>query len=182
MLHNISKIEELINLGKLREANILAEILLDIAEKIEDLTTQALLLRLLCQQAHIQQSHAEVLRYINTITEVLDCESKTHQIYLHLRKNFNISIKDDSALKSLDTHFAYFASFHDAECHKIRILSKFSSLYLLYYYRPTEYLTEKVQQEIVEFEEEPKKKRVVTLSFCLFLIQLYIVCCIILSV
>ena len=165
LLHNVSKIEELINLGKLREANILAEILLDIAEKIEDLTTQALVLRFLCQQAHIQKSHAEVLRYSNRITEVLDCESKTHQIYLYLRKNFNISIKDDSALKSLDTHFAYFASFHDAECHKIRILSKFSSLYLLYYYRPTEYLTEKVQQEIIDFEEELNKYSVVTLPF-----------------
>jgi hypothetical protein len=165
LLHNISKIEELINLGKLREANILAEILLDIAEKIEDLTTQALVLRFLCQQAHIQKSHAEVLRYSNRITEVLECESKAHQIYHYLRKNFNISIKDDSVLKSLDIHFAYFASFHDAECHKIRILSKFSSLYLLYYYRPTEYLTEKVQQEIVDFEEELNKYSVVTLPF-----------------
>ena len=138
LLHNINKIEELINYGRLKEANVLAEILLDIAEKIEDLTTQALVLRFLCQQAHIQKSHAEVLRYSNRITEVLECESKAHQIYLYLRKNFNISIKDDSVLKSLDIHFAYFASFHDAECHKIRILSKFSSLYLLYYYRPTD--------------------------------------------
>lgn len=165
LLHNISKIEELINLGKLREANILAEILLDIAEKIEDLTTQALVLRFLCQQAHIQKSNAEVLRYSHRITEVLDCDAKTHQIYLYLRKNFNISIKDDSVLKSLDIHFTYFASFHDAECHKIRILSKFSSLYLLYYYRPTEYLTEKVQQEIVDFEEELNKYSIVTLPF-----------------
>jgi hypothetical protein len=165
LLHNISKIEELINSAKVREANILAEILLDIAEKIEDLTTQALVLRFLCQQAHIQKSHAEVLRYSNRITEVLDCEAKAHQIYLYLRKNFNISIKDDSVLKSLDIHFAYFASFHEAECHKIRILSKFSSLYLLYYYRPTEYLTEKVQQELFDFEEELIKYGVVTLPF-----------------
>ena len=165
LLHNVNKIEELINQAKVREANILAEILLDIAEKIEDLTTQTLVLRFLSQQAHIQKSQAEVVRYSNRITEVLECEVKLHQIYVYLRRNFNISVKDDSVLKSLDTHFAYFASFHEAECNKIRILSKFSSLYLLYYYRPTEYLTEKVQQDIQDFDEELNKYSVVILPF-----------------
>jgi hypothetical protein len=165
LLHNVNKIEELINQAKVREANILAEILLDIAEKIEDLTTQTLVLRFLSQQAHIQKSQAEVVRYSNRITEVLECEMKLHQIYVYLRRNFNISVKDDSVLKSLDTHFAYFAFFHEAECNKIRILSKFSSLYLLYYYRPTEYLTEKVQQDIQDLDEELNKYSVVILPF-----------------
>lgn len=165
LLHNINKIEELINYGRLKEANVLAEILLDIAEKIEDLTTQILVLRFLCQQAHIQKSQAEVIRFSNRISEVLNCDMLLHNIYFYLRKNFNISIKDDSVLKSLDKHFDYFASFHENECHKIRIISKFSSLYLLYYYRPTEYLTEKVQQEIQDFEEELTKNGVVILPF-----------------
>jgi hypothetical protein len=108
LLHNISKIEELINLGKLREANILAEILLDIAEKIEDLTTQTLVLTVFKSTSAYSKIEAEVFATATELPKSSIAMQKLHQIYLYLSKNFNISIKDDSVLKSLDTHFDIF--------------------------------------------------------------------------
>lgn len=165
LIHNISRIEEYINSARVKEANILAEILLDIAEKTEDLQTQILVLRFFGQQAHMQKSQSEVVRYTSRIGEIIQMEATFNEISLYLRKNFNISVKDDSVLKSLDNHFGYFRAYHTHECHKIRILSKFANFYLLYYYRPTEYLTERIQQDLEDFDDEISKYGVVVFPF-----------------
>jgi hypothetical protein len=165
LVHNVCKVEEWINAARIREANILADILLDIAEKIEDFQTQQLVLRFFSQQAHLQKSHAEVVRYTAKLVEASEYELVYNQINLYLRKNFNISVKDDSVLHSLDSHFQYFKSFHEHPSAKVRILSKFANFYLYYYYRPTEFLTERIQQELEEFDEEFHKYGVVTFPF-----------------
>jgi hypothetical protein len=165
LLHNIDKIERLINSGELFSANILAEILLDIAEKIDDHHTQILVLKFLSQQAQMYKSQTETIRYLNRINELLEYERLMNDLYLYLRTHFNISIKDDSVLHSLDKHFNYFKKFHKHESPVVRILAKYCSFYLLYYYRPTEYVTERIQMEIIAFDEELNKQGTSVLPF-----------------
>jgi hypothetical protein len=165
LLHNVEKMEQWINAARIREANILADITLDIAEKIEDFQTQQLVLRFFSQQAHLQKSHAEMVRYTSKLVEASEFEMIYNQINLYLRKNFNISVKDDSVLHSLDVHFQYFRGFHEHPSAKIRILSKFANFYLYYYYRPTEFLTERIQQELIDFDEDFQKHAVVAFPF-----------------
>jgi hypothetical protein len=165
LVHNIGRIEALIAEGRSLEANILAEILLDIAEKIEDFHSQVAVLRFYSQQALLQQSHAEVLRYTQRIDEVLEQDLRVNRVYLYLRSHFNISVKDDSVLNSLDQHFRHFEQFSNDPCVKVRLVARFAYFYLMYYYRPTEYLTDKVQQEVQSYDEDLNRHGVVVLPF-----------------
>ncbi len=165
LVHNISRIERLINEGNLHEANILADILLDVAERIYDYSTQIQTLKFLAQQSQMYKSHSETVRIYTRIQEILQYESTINDLYLYIRKNFNISVKDDSVLQSIDKHFDYLRKFHEHSEPSIRILSKYSRFFLLYYYRPTEYLTERTQREIADFDEELNKNQTIVMPF-----------------
>jgi len=165
LLHNVSRIERLINEGKLNEANILADILLDVAERIYDYTTQIQTLKFQAQQAQMYKSHSETVRIYTRIQEIQSYEQIINELYLYIRKNFNISVKDDSVLQSIDKHFEYLKTFHSHTEPAIRILSKYSRFFLLYYYRPTEYLTERTQLEISDFDDELNKNQTVVMPF-----------------
>lgn len=165
LVHNVSRIERLINEGKLHEANILADILLDVAEKIGDYTTQILTLKFQAQQAQMYKSHSETVRIYSRIQELMGFEMCMNDLYLYVRRNFNISVKDDSVLQSIDKHFEYLRGFHNHPEPSIRILSKYSRFFLLYYYRPTEFVTERTQLEIAEFDDELLKHQTAVMPF-----------------
>jgi hypothetical protein len=165
LLHNVSRIEKLINSGRSDEANILADALLDISERIGDYQTQILTLKFLAQQSHLYKSQSEVVKHYSRIQELLQFETLINEMYIYSRKNFNISVKDDTILKGLDKRFKYFRNYHNHPEPSIRLLSRYFAFFLMYYYRPTEYLTEKVQKEIIEFDDEIQKNQVVVLQF-----------------
>jgi hypothetical protein len=165
LLHNVTKTELLINDGKLAEGNLLADITLDIAEKINDNHTQILLLKFLAQQAQMYKSHPETLRLHERIQKKLEVEVIINSLYFYIRKNLNISIKDDSVLHSFDIHYAYFNEYTIHENITIRLISKYAIFYLLYYYRPTEYLTEKIQFKIQDFDDELNRNSVSVMPF-----------------
>ncbi|MGZ4156336.1 MAG: hypothetical protein ACXVED_04210, partial [Bacteroidia bacterium] len=71
---NISKVEQLINKGELEKANELAEILLDIAEKIEDFPTAIAVLKFFAQQAFITENKNGSIKYHQRINELLKNE------------------------------------------------------------------------------------------------------------
>lgn len=140
---NISEIDALLFEGKLNEANLKAEATLDIAERIGDYKTQVSILEFLAQQAFIQKSFNLANEYHAQITSALAYECKINEIYAYLRSNFNISIKDDSVLNHLSRHLDYFESFFNEPSEKLSILSRFAAAYLIHYYRPSEFLTER---------------------------------------
>jgi len=165
LLHNIGRVERLVNSGNLEEGNVLADILLDIADKIADFQTQILVLKFLSQQAYMYKNQSETVRLLLRINELMENDRIVNDLYLYLRKNFNISVKDDSALKELDAHFAYFKPFHTHSSPPIRILSKYATFYVLYYYRPTEFVTVRTQEELRIFDDELNKFGVIVLPF-----------------
>jgi hypothetical protein len=165
LLFNISRIERLVNSGNLDDATLLAEILLDVSEKIGDFHSQILVMKFMSQEANMYKSQADTVRWLTRIGEAIELERTVNDLYLYLRKNFNISVKDDSVLQALDKHFLYFRSFHQHDCPTIRIISKYSTFYLLYYYRPTEFVTERTQKDLIEFDEELNKYPLIILPF-----------------
>ncbi|MEZ5173241.1 MAG: hypothetical protein R2850_06980 [Bacteroidia bacterium] len=165
LIHNISRIEELINDGDREKANILADCLLDMAERIGDYHSQILCLKFLAQQAQMYKSHSESLRLFGKIQQLLEVEVRINELYTYSRKNLNISVKDDSVLKSFDKHQAYFKSFHNHENITLSLLSRYFNFFLTYYYRPTEFLTEKLQKELRTFDEDLQKNQLIVFPF-----------------
>jgi hypothetical protein len=165
LVHNISRIEMLINSGNLEEANILIDCLLDIADRIGDFQTQISCHKFLAQQAQMYKSQNETIRHYEKIKVLLEIEQIINELYLYTRQNFNISVKDDSVLHSFENHLDYYRRYHNHSEPSIRILSRFFSFFLIYYYRPTEYLTEKIQKETELFDDELQKQQVLVMHF-----------------
>jgi hypothetical protein len=139
----VSELDTLLYEGRLFEANSLADALLDISERIGDYKTQANVLMFMAQQANLQKSYSEAKQLHEKIKIVLSYEDTINEIYLYAITHFNISVKDDSVLKSLDTHLNYYKKFFHHECETVSILSRFAYCFVINYYRPTEFLTEK---------------------------------------
>lgn len=139
----VSELDTYLYQGNLDEANLVANAILDISEKICDYKAQISVLTFFAHQAYLLKSQNEAASLHNKIEELLENELLINEVYSYLRKNFNVRIKDDSVLKSLDKHLDYFYKLHKNRCLKVSILSRFSVCYLLNYYRPTEFLTEK---------------------------------------
>jgi hypothetical protein len=133
--HNVSKVELMLANGKLTDANLLAEALYDMAERIGDYQTLARILKFFIQQSRIRKTVAETFRYHEKLNQILNYELLINELYVYLRKNVDIDVKDISILKSLELHLEYFRQYHSHESNTIRLLSKYSYIYLIYYHR-----------------------------------------------
>jgi hypothetical protein len=141
LYHNINRLQIFINDGYLKEANSIAEMLLDISEKIEDFAMQAATYKFLAHQALLYKDYHGNIRYHRLTDEVLSYEKTQNFIYLYLRTNFIINIKDDSKLQELDKHISEFEHYYDHPKKSIQIASRFAVIFILYFYKSSEFKT-----------------------------------------
>ncbi len=163
--HNIGKIEVFVNQGKLKEANSLSEILLDIAEKIEDFSTSRSVLVFFAQQSYIREKKTEAIRYLENNARVIDSERASNDLYLYLRTNLHF--KDKTSGDNLDTekHLSYFRSFQQHTSFAVRILSRYAWCYTLHFLNDERFYTKEMQDELNFISDELEKAPYVVFSF-----------------
>ena len=115
LLHNISKIEHFVNQGKLKEANSLAEILLDAAEKIEDFATARGVLQFFAQHSYMREKKAEAVRFLERNAAVIESEKQLNEIYLYLRSFLHFKDKSVPSAEETERHLLFFKQFHGKE-------------------------------------------------------------------
>lgn len=163
--HNIGKIEVFVNQGKLKEANALSEILLDIAEKIEDFSTSRSVLLFFAQQSYIREKKTEAVRFLESNARVIDSERALNDLYLYLRTNLHF--KDKTSGDNLDTekHLSYFKSFQQHTSFAVRILSRYAWCYTLHFLNDERFYTKEMQDELNFIADELEKAPYVVFSF-----------------
>src|ERR1044072_4101230 len=129
--HNVGRIEDLVNDGKLKEANTLAEILLDVAEKIEDFSTSRSVLQFLAQQSNVREKKTESVRYLETNARVIDSEKALNDIYLYLRTYLHFKDKTSVYHETTEKHLSYFRSFRQHTSFAVRILRRYAWCYTM---------------------------------------------------
>lgn len=154
LLHNIGRIERLINKGEVEEANRLVQWLYDIAEKIEDFSTQAAVLKIMAQQAMLSRSYSENIKLHQKIFDVLDNERLMNDFYYRIRKYFNPAVRDKDIQKTVDEQLLWFKQYHNHPCKTISLLSRVQSYHILYYYRQTEFFKPETLTGLIECDEE----------------------------
>jgi len=128
---NIFKIQRLVNEGKGDEANFLAELLLDIAERTDDFQCQVFVLNFLSQQAFITKDTATGLKYDTQLVEILSREKAFIEIQIYTRKLLTeVKLERPEIEKSKN----YLLGFADNSSASIRILARHSYLLILYQY------------------------------------------------
>lgn len=154
LLHNISRIEKMINVGQVEEANRVIQWLYDIAEKIEDFSTQAAVLKIMAQQAMLNRNYSENIKYHQKLFEVLDNDRLLNELYYRVRKHFNPAVRDKEIQKTVNEQLEWFSQHYYSKSKTVSLLSRVQSYHILYYYRQTEFFKPETLAGIIECDEE----------------------------
>jgi len=163
--HNISRIEVIVNQGKLEQANRLAEVLLDTAEKIEDYNTARAMLQYFSQQAFILERRSDSVRFLERNAKVIDAERALNDIYLYLR--LNLHFKDRASLNrdDIEKHLSFFGQYKTHEAFTVRILGRYACLYTLSYLNDDRYYSKETLDELNDLNDELEKNPYVVFTF-----------------
>lgn len=163
--HNLLLIEEKINQGDREKANTIAEYLADVAEKIEDFTTNINALKFLSQQSFITESKEEV-KYHKRIAELIDNERCLNEVYLLLRENLHFKRKEnlivDKKLKSKESEFDKYANH---TCFSISILARFGKYYELSFLNNPDFFNKETFEGLEKIERDLNNNSFVIFSF-----------------
>lgn len=165
LTHNISEIQKHINRGELEKANKLSEIVLDVAEKIEDFNTAIAVLKYYAQQAHITENKNAAIRYHQQISEYLKYEHIINQIYLYMRQNLNYKGKSVLSEKEMQEHLSFYDKYKNHSALSIQFLSRFAYCQTLNYLNDPHFFSPEVEAEIDSLTDELDKNSFIIFSF-----------------
>jgi hypothetical protein len=163
--HNVCVIEQHINKGELEKANNVAEILLDIAEKIEDFYTSIAVLKYYAQQAFITENKTQAIKYHQKISEHLKCEHIVNQIYLYMRQNLNFKGKSSLTDKEMHENLNFYDKYRKSETLSIQLLSRFAYCQTLNYLNDSRFYDDETASELDSLTDDLEKNGFVIFSF-----------------
>ncbi|MCX6295870.1 MAG: hypothetical protein NTX97_07345 [Bacteroidetes bacterium] len=165
LTYNISKIEQLINKGELDKANTLAEILLDVSEKIEDFPTAIAVLKYLAQQSFITENKNNSIKFHQRISDLLKNEHIINQMYLYMRQNLNFKGKSALSDKEMEEHLRFYDKYRNNECLSIQMLSRYAYCHTLNYLNDIRFYSQETLDEINSLMNDLEKNAFVIFSF-----------------
>jgi hypothetical protein len=163
--HNIFLIEQSINKGELEKANKIAEILLDVAEKIEDFSTSIAVLKYYAQQAFITENKTSAIKHHQRISELLRYEHIVNQIYLYMRQNLNFKGKSSLTDKEMQEHLSFYNKYRDNESLSVQLLSRFAYCQTLNYLNDQAFYSRETEEELDALTDDLEKNGFVIFSF-----------------
>ena len=165
LIHNIYRIQKLINENKTGEADYLSKILLDMSIKIEDFQTQICLLKMLVQISFVQKSFSKMNLYQEKLTTAINNEQTLLNINNYLHNNFNASVNNQYVLSTIDKHIDFFNKFINNKCYSIKFISRYAMIYINFFYNYSEILKEENISKHFELEDEYDKYSYIILPF-----------------
>ncbi|MCC7050212.1 MAG: hypothetical protein IT239_00315 [Bacteroidia bacterium] len=165
--HNRSKIESLINEGRREEANQIAEILLDVAQKIEDRITLAAVLKYFAQQSfHLEQKN-QTINYHKQIATELENEKIFNELYLYLRTHFNVKNKLNlnATTKTLEPHTDFFNQYINHSSFNVQFLARYAKIYALTFLQDQTFFSKDNFEELLVLERDLEKNAFVVFPF-----------------
>ncbi len=163
--HNISLIEQHINKGELQKANEVAEVLLDIAEKIEDFSTAIAIHKYYAQQAFITENKTTAIKHHQRISELLKYEHIVNQIYLYMRQNLNFKGKSSLSDKEMEAHLSFYDKYRKSESLSIQLLSRFAYCQTLNYLNAERFYSTEISEELDVLTDDLEKNGFIIFSF-----------------
>jgi hypothetical protein len=165
LLHNISRIEHFVNQGKLKDAGALAEILLEVSEKIEDFATSRAVLQFFAQHAYMREKKTEAVRFLERNAAVIESEKELNDIYHYLRSNLHFKDKNVPSLAETEKHLSYFGQYHAKESFAVRIMGRYASIFTLHFLNDDRFYHPSTLDELNAIADELEKSPYVVFSF-----------------
>ena len=163
LLHNLTLIEDLIAKQQLLKAQFLAHLLLDVAEKICDFTTQIYVLKFMCNQEYMFK-RPQKAKHFYELMKISQEYSKTMDDIHHLLRNdfstVNLAVKKgpDEIYPALE----YLKKYHSSPIKSISLLSWYSSISIRHYFQIE---TDNLYTELTDFEKEYNKHSYILMPY-----------------
>lgn len=149
--HNISRIQLLLNEGQTENGNFLAEVLLDIAERIDDFECSIFVLNFLCQQAFIVKDIATGIKLDAELTGLLEKERTATNIQIFTRKTLAETKMDSRDLEKVRN---YLSGFFGHLSPSVRLLSYQSYMLILYQFELQAFEKHEISDFITRMEKD----------------------------
>lgn len=153
--HNFTRIQKLINEGNLKKANRLAELLMEISEKVEDYVTHTKILQFLVQQSVLMESTRQALTYLEQTGIYQQRIITLNNIFTRFYTYYNLKQKDVE--ETLESNEAFFKQYFSNESNTIRLTSMYCFCFLLHYKKSKSFYTPEIF-ELLELLEKDFEK------------------------
>lgn len=161
--HNLTKIQHLINEGELQSAVTLAEILYDVADKVQDYDTLEKVCNILAQKESRLESHQNALKYYHRIDQLLHYKKSINELNSFISQHLKVRGKE--ANNNLDEQLAFLSPFHESESFIVKMISRLQTCYVYYNHRSPQFYTPEIFEELIAIEEELQKYDYVVFPF-----------------
>ena len=163
--HNISRTQHFINSGKLDAATNLAEMVLDVSRKIEDIDSEMKVLQLLAQREGYLESHKEASNYYVRIGELLKVKQCMNEINYFVYEKFKDKGKDTGVNIAEMTEFLQ--QYQNNKSVAVQLISRLNIFYLLYLYRDPGFYKEETYKELKLIEDALEKNNYIVFPYLL---------------
>jgi hypothetical protein len=153
--HNTTKVQFLVNTGRLDAATLLAEMALDVSEKIEDFSTESKMLQFLAQREVYLDNHKKALTYIERIGEIMALKKALNDINHFICQQLKDKGKE-SETKMEDLQ-AFLTPFCQSTSMVVQLMARLNVCYLLHLKREARFYTDENYQELLAIEAELDK-------------------------
>lgn len=151
--HNLQVIEELLSKGEKQKANEIADMLIDIAEKIEDYSTLIEVNKFLSQQAFISESK-KVNQYHKKIKEYIELEGIKNSIYEYLSEHVFFKGKGSISRLQLNKDLAFFDKYTKHKSNSINLLARYGKYHELSFLNHPNFFRKETGKELDELEKD----------------------------
>ncbi|MBI1226744.1 MAG: hypothetical protein GC192_16030 [Bacteroidetes bacterium] len=149
--HNSTRIQILVNTGKLEAATLLAEMALDVSNKIEDFGTEAKMLQFLAQREGYLDNHKKALGYFERIGELTTFKQALNNINHFIFQQLKDKGKDDES--KLPEQLAFLESYRENKSMVVQLMGRLNICYLLHMKRDARFYSDENYQELLAIEE-----------------------------
>lgn len=166
LVHNIKRVEELLNSNEMEAALTHAENTLDIAIKIEDFPTQIWILKLLVNFSLIREKRKEAIRQQIILNNALKVENLINEINLYIREHLNWKDKNTiQGSSDIDAHIRFFSAYTNHDSIQVKVLSNYGICYSLSFLDDKKFYTPEVREKIGFLADELDKNSYVIFAF-----------------
>ncbi len=165
LVHNLAKIGQLVNSGQKDHADDIAQMLLDIAEKVEDWSTHLGVLKFLSHQSFIKENVRQTLQYHKQIEVVINSEKVANSLYTYLRDQMNFQEKQNMTNPATKSHVEVFRKYEGHTSFSIRLIARYGRLNTLNHLHESLFYTNEVYQDLIQLRKDLEKHSYVIIHF-----------------
>jgi hypothetical protein len=153
---NLPIIQRYFNTGAVTKGKALSEILLDIAEKVEDFPVQISVLNILANYHALCENYLESLKLREKITTVITYQQIQNDLYNHILANFSSKGKP-AKITDLDQHLQFFEQYNQHPILTVSLLSRWGYCQTLNYVNSPDFYTQATYLQLLAIEDDLRK-------------------------